>query len=113
MSKRMKDITYCWIIVLLAVFAGSAWGFSRKPPEPVIVPGKVLVKFHDGVTSQSRARIIELEGGAVKSVLASTGVHIIILPEGMDVSDAVDRFSSYKEVRYAEPVQKALPLEEK
>jgi len=83
------------------------------PPEPAVVSAKLIVKFKDGVSGDQRTRIIEEEGGTVKSVLASTGVHIIILPEGVDVSDAMERFSSYPEVQYVEPVQKASPLEKK
>ena len=113
MSNRSKRVTFYWIVVLLAVSAGVSWGFSRKPPQPGFVPGRVMVKFHDDVSPDRITSIVEQEGGTVKSVLASIGVHIIVLAEGEDVSDAVDRFSSYREVLYAEPVQKASPLEEK
>jgi len=107
-----SSINLC-VLIVCALVAGPSWGFSHKPQKPAPVPGKVLVSFHEGVDSKRIATIVESEGGTVTSVLASTGVHIIVLPEGVDVSDAVDRFSAYEEVRYAEPAQKALPLEEK
>ena len=101
------------MMVVFTMAAGPLWGLSRVPSEQEVVPGKVLVKFQDDVASDRVADILDSEGVTVKSVLASTGVHIIILPEGMDVFDAVERFSSYPEVQYVEPVQKASPLEEK
>jgi hypothetical protein len=113
MSVKVRVLLFFCVLLVCGLATGPSWGLSRKPPEPSLVPGKVLVKFHDGVTSQRIARIIELEGGTEKSVLASTGVHIIVLPEGMGVSNALARFSSYKEVKYAEPVHKATPLEKK
>jgi hypothetical protein len=107
-----KIVTFFCLIVILASVTNPLWGFSQVPPEPAAVPGKVLVKFEDGVTGEQSLRIIEKEGGTVKGVSASTGVHIIILPDGVDVNSAIERFSSYPEVRYVEPVQRALPLEE-
>ena len=110
--KWFQRIIFSIVIVVIAG-VNPASAFSRRPPEADFVPGKVLVKFHDGVTSERSAQIVELEGGTLKKVLKSTGIHLIILPEGMDVTDAIKRFSSYPEVLYIEPVQRATPLEEK
>ena len=100
------------VSLIIAAVTSLSWGFSHKPPEPAFVPGRVIVKFHAEVSPDRITSIVEQEGGTVKSVLASTGVHIIVLPEDADVSDAVDRFTAYPEVQYAEPVKKATPLEE-
>lgn len=108
-----KYLTFFCVVLILAAAAGPLWGFSGVPPEPVPAPGRILVKFHDGVDPETIAGIMESEGATVKRVLTSTGVHIIVLSQGEDISDAVERFSAYPEVKYAEPVQKAIPLEEK
>ena len=113
MFFKGKVLIFFCVLLIGSVVVSLSWGFSRQPPVPVIVPGKVIVKFHDDVSPDRITSIVEQEGGQVKTVLASTGIHIILLTEGVDVADAVIRFSSYKEVQYAEPVQKASSLEEK
>ena len=111
MTNRKKHLTFYCMVILIGIAVGSSWGFSRKPPTPDVVPGRVLVKFHDGVDSERITEIVEAVGGTIKSVLTSTDVHIIILSEGVDVTEAVDMFTSYNEVEYAEPSIKATPLE--
>ena len=110
-GRVLLTITGAILVTVLVV--SPAVGLSRKPSEPDHVPNKVLVKFKDGVTTDSSARIIEKEGGTVNRILTSTGVYLVVLPEGMDVTDVIKRFSSHPEILYAEPVQRVTPLEEK
>ena len=108
-----KYLTFFCATLVLTVATVPLWGFSDLPPEPAPASNRILVKFHDGVDPETIAGIIASEGATVKRVLSSTGVHIIVLSQDDDVSDAVERFLAYPEVKYAEPVQKAIPLEEK
>ena len=110
-GRVLLTITGAILVTVLVV--SPAVGLSRKPSEPDHVPNKVLVKFRNGVTPEKMVQIVESEGGTVTDVLASTGVHLVVLPERMDVTDAIKRFSSHPEILYAEPVQRVTPLEEK
>jgi hypothetical protein len=110
-ERVLQSITGAVLLTVLAVSPAS--GLSRRPPEPDRPPGKVIVKFREGVTAERSARIVEEEGGTVDRVMNSTGVHLVVLTEGMDVAEAVKRLSSYPEVLYAEPVWRKIPLEEK
>ena len=96
----------------MLVIAVPASGMARTPPEPPYVPGQVLVKFHEDIGRERIADIVQKEGGKIKSVLGRTGIHLVILPEGTDVMEAVGRFAAYPEVRYAEPNFRAEPLKE-
>jgi hypothetical protein len=113
MLVRKKTLTFFCMMVILAAYSDTSHGYSRVPPEPDAAPGKVLVSFHDGVENARIVEILRSVDGTVEKVLASTGVHIIILPGSAAVADAVHKLASYSEVRYAEPVERAQPLEEK
>lgn len=112
-AKRTFTAILLGMLMSFATFTDSSWSRSQIPPEPAYVPGKLILKFKDNVTEDMRSRVIEKEGGKVIRVLASTGIYLIALPEEVDITDAVKRFSSYPEIQYAEPVERATFLEEK
>ena len=95
MCRKCLNVVLFSVVMVVIMGVHPASAFSRRPPEPAFEPGKVLVKFHDGVTSERSTRIVELEGGTINKVLASTGVFIVVFPEGVEVSDAINRISSY------------------
>jgi len=101
-------------VVLLTVLAASpAVGLSRKPSEPSYVPGQVILKFQDDVSRERAMDIIAAEGCTVMKVLKRSGLHLVTLPADRKVLSAVDSFSAYPEVLYAEPnYQTAQPLGE-
>jgi hypothetical protein len=99
--------------VISLVLAAAVSGMSRKPPAPPYAPGEILVKFQDSVDSERAADIIRQEGGTIQRILGQTAVYLVTLPEGTDVMEAVERFSRYQEVRYAEPNYHLTPLEKK
>ena len=100
--------------VLAAVFAvNPAAGLSHKPPEPSYVPGQVVIRFHQSVDSARSAEIVEIEGASIKAVLKRTGLHLVLLPEGRSVEEAVERFLTYPEVLSAEPNYRVELLENK
>lgn len=112
MSNRKKRFTFYWMIIILAITAGDSWGMSRKPPEPSYIPGQVVVRFHESVDSARSAEIIETEGARIKTVLKRTGLHLVLLPEGRSVEEAVERFLEYPEVLSAEPNYRVERLED-
>jgi hypothetical protein len=103
MSNRAKWTTFYWVVIIVAVLSVDSWGMSRKPAQPDYVPGRVLVQFQEGVAPEKSLLIIEGEGCRVEKVLKRTGLHLVKLPEGMDVPEALQRFQAYSEVLYVEP----------
>ena len=113
MANRRKRFTLYWIVILLVFAVGDSWGMSRKPPQPDYIPGRVLVQFLEGITPEKALLIIEGEGCRVEKVLKRTGLHLVKLPDGMDVPEALERFQAYSEVLYVEPDYRVELLEEK
>ena len=113
MLNRRKRFTLYWIAILLVLTAGDSWGMSRKPPQPDYIPGRVVMKFVEGVGPERAAAIIEGERCSVERALKRTGLHLVKLPDGMDVPEAIERFKAYSEVLYVEPDYRVELLEEK
>ncbi|UCG37758.1 MAG: hypothetical protein JSV00_05995 [bacterium] len=112
MDHKGLMTTVAAVCALLLAAAPSA-GFSRRPPEPAHVPGKVVVRFQSDVSVERAEEIISTEGAEVGQVVRRTGVYLVLLPEGADVQEAVTRFSAHPEVLYARPESRAEPLEER
>ncbi len=108
-GRMLETIAGAVLITVLAV--SPAAGLSRKPPKPSYIPGQVVVRFHESVDSGRSAEIVEAEGARIKTVLKRTGLHLVLLPEGMEVEEAVERFLRYSEVLSAEPNYRAELLE--
>jgi hypothetical protein len=99
--------------LVLVIGVMPAGGMSRKPPEPAYVPGQIVLKFHGSVDNARSVEIVEAEGASIKTVLKRTGLHLVLLPEGRSVEEAVERFLTYPEVLSAEPDYRAELLENK
>ncbi len=112
MSNRAKRTTFYWVVIIVAVLSVDSWGMSRKPPQPDYIPGRVLVQFLEGIAPEKALLIIEGEGCRVEKVLKRTGLHLVKLPDGMDVPEAIERFQVYSEVLYVEPDYRVELLEE-
>jgi len=110
-GRVLKTIAGAVLVTVLGVSPATA--LSRKPPEPSYIPGQVVVRFHESVDSARSAEIVEKEGARIKTVLKRTGLHLVLLPEGRSVEEAVARFLKYPEVLSAEPNYRAELLENK
>jgi len=113
MSNRAKRFTLFWTLIILCSLTVNSWGLSRKPLGPTYVQGQVVIKFQEGVISERAIEIIEGEGCGIKKVLKRTGLHLVDLPDGMDVPQALERFKIYPEILYVEPDYRVELLEEK
>jgi hypothetical protein len=113
MSANRKIALFSGVLLIIALFALQLNAFSRTPIEPEYIPGKLLVKFRQDVDEERIRTIVGMENGTVSSVISSSQIHIIEIPRDADIPEAVERFSSYSEVLYAEPVWRTTPLEEK
>jgi hypothetical protein len=61
------------------------------------------VQFRDTISERRIAEILTAEGASVLSGLKPKGPYHIKLKEGQDVREALESFSKYPEVEYAEP----------
>lgn len=101
----MKNVvlTFFFSGAIIVFMVALAPGMSKKPAEPSYVPGQVVLKFREGITSVKAAEIVKKEGALIGNFLERTRLCLVILPEGMKVDDAVVIFSAYPEVISAEP----------
>jgi len=99
-------------VIMLVFSAGSnSWAMSKKQEKPEYAPGEVLVAFNDGVSQDRIEQIVAGESATVRKIIGNGAVHLIVLPDDLEVMAAVERFSVYPEVKYAEPNYKAQRLE--
>ena len=103
MSRRDNALIFFCVLLISGMATIPSWGFSRKPPEPTYVPGQILVRFNETVDRSTSAEIVKSEGASIQAVLKRTGVHLILLPEGLPVEEAVVRFLKHPEILSAEP----------
>jgi thermitase len=103
--------TTAGVILVLILAASHSIALSRKPPEPSYIPGQVVVRFHESVDSARSIEIVEAEGARIKNILKRTGLHLVLIPDGRSVEEAVKRFLTYPEVLSAEPNYRAELLE--
>jgi hypothetical protein len=99
---------------LLSVAIASCAGAMSSAPPPADTPfveGRLLVRFHPGVTQERIELIVREEGATVSRRLAGGDVLLLLLPPGRSVPEAVRRFQGRPEVEYAEPDYKAKLLE--
>ena len=108
-GKIFPVFTAALFMLLISTSTGMA--FSRKPPEPEYVSGQVLVKFHENVSSDEINRILSEQNAAILKTLGKTGIYLVTLPGDIDVYGAVEKFSSYPEIQYAEPNYRVKLLE--
>lgn len=113
MSVYRKIVLFSGVLLTIVFFALQLNAFSRTPLEPEYIPGKLLVKFRQDIDEERIRTIVGMENGTVTSVINSSQIHIIEIPRDADIPKAIERFSSYSEVLYAEPVWRTTPLEEK
>jgi len=112
MSHRDRTLIFFCVLLISGMATTPSWGFSRKPPEPAYVPGQILVRFHETADRSTSAEIVKSEGARIQAVLKRTGVHLILLPEGLPVEEAVARFLKHPEVLSAEPNYRVELLED-
>jgi general secretion pathway protein D len=65
--------------------------------------GELLIKFKEDTPEERISEILSIEGAAIISELGPKGLYHIKLKEGQEVKEAIEIFSKYKEVDYAEP----------
>ena len=74
------------------------------------VPGRILVKFHDGVTADRISNILSIQGVNDAGEIPGIGVHILLLPPGAIESVYVQAFQQQPEVEFTQLDQIVAPL---
>jgi hypothetical protein len=67
-------------------------------------PGRVLVKFNSTTTAERKQMLLgQIGAKSVKIYPIPAGLELIELPEGVEVGQAREYFSTVQEVEYSEP----------
>src|SRR5574341_1355765 len=67
------------------------------------VPGELLIRFSPGTSSSQAADKMNQMGVTHKREIKEIGVHVVKLPPGLSVEDAMARFSHRPGVEFVEP----------
>ena len=67
------------------------------------VQGELQVKFKGNIPDDRLFEILSAEEASLLRELQPKGLYLIKLKEEQDVKDAIEEFTSYEEVEYAEP----------
>jgi hypothetical protein len=111
MEEQMKKILLSTLSLAL-VFSLVSSSVSAKaidradPPEPELaehVPGELLIRFSPGVASAQAADRMNEMGVIHQREIDGIQVHLVKLPPGLTVEQAMDRFSHLPGVEFAEP----------
>jgi len=86
---------------LAAITEKKKTDFARK--EDKYVQGEVLLKFRSDTPDERIQEILSAEGASLLRELKPEGLYLIRLKKKQDVRDAMEIFSAYGEVEYAEP----------
>ncbi|HET9952432.1 MAG TPA: S8 family serine peptidase [Candidatus Eisenbacteria bacterium] len=111
-TRRLRRIfTAPLALLLLALGASGALDPAAHAgaaplataPDPLFVPGEILVQFRSTTTSADRARIARTEGAGVTMEIAGTSLVKLRLGPGDTVERATARFRQRPDVEYAVP----------
>jgi serine protease len=68
------------------------------------VPGRVLVKFREGVTAERKSALLRtVQGARITSVAPLSGVDIVSIPADMAPASAAQTFGAQADVEFAQP----------
>ena len=90
------------IFLFLVVCVFSLQAQTSDSGKKSIVPGRILVKFKDGVPDDRASELLARRGALSSDVLAPIGVHIVQLPVRADEQAEANAFKGLDEVEFAE-----------
>jgi hypothetical protein len=74
-----------------------------KSPAPRFVPHEVLVKFKDGISKERIASILKDNSVDIIAEIQQGRLYHVRILDDRSVESAINQFSLYQEVEYAEP----------
>ncbi len=80
---------------------GKKTHFAKR--ENMYKQGELLLKFKENTDEKRIMEIISSEGASIISAMKIKGLYLIMLKKDQEVEDAVEEFTEYEEVEYAEP----------
>jgi len=100
----MHCTTHVRRVSVLAAGLLAAWSAPASAQDAVaVVPGRVLVKFRDGVPAEQVRSLVASAGARTLGILPRIGVHVLQLPgKGAEMA-AARAFARHSEVAFAEP----------
>jgi subtilisin family serine protease len=104
------------VVAPMAIMSGATASGPAKPAlnaavvplktgsaQAQIVPGQLIIRFHDGVSASRRGSLLAAQGLAVRENVQRLNVSVAEVPAGQE--EAIARqLSARAEIRYAEPV---------
>lgn len=118
----MRFITFIIVFTLVYASGGSGCGTARpgagvklkasqaSSEAPAYVPGELLVKFKPEVSKERIPALLEEMGTQVIQVFENLSVYHLHITSGESTEAVIHKFSSLKEVEYAEPNYKRKAL---
>ena len=73
------------------------------------VPGRILVKLREGAPADAIESLNRENDARVEEKIPRLEVSVVDLPEGLSVTEAVERYEASRHVEYAEPDYKMYP----
>lgn len=107
MAKKISQLI-C-IMLVMALIAPAALAQESQPLEPPgeelaeHVPGEILIRFQPWVNSAQAEQHLVALNLKVKRQVPALGVKLVKLPPGLDVEEAIMRFSKRPGIEYVEP----------
>ncbi|MBI1756479.1 MAG: S8 family serine peptidase [Fimbriimonas ginsengisoli] len=98
-SRCLSTLKYLATLVAPVLMLAA----TAPAQEPEFVPGRLLVKFREGVNDVAAVHTIHAHGAFWASTIDGIGVKILALPDGADPRAEAVAFRNEKNVDFAEP----------
>ena len=94
---------------LVATGGGKAKPGNLSVARPSMKEGEILVKFKNTLSTSSAGDLVSMLGGSLVETVGKDNIHVVTLPEGMSVEQAVNSFSADSNVAHAQPNYRYYP----
>src|SRR5689334_22588118 len=96
-------------LLVMGLTCQMVWGQGQSGSAPAHVPGRILVKFKDGVSDGQARGLLAGRGALSTDVIPQIGVHIVQLPPNANEQAEANAFKGLKDVEFAEVDSVSLP----
>ena len=89
-------------LVALGLMSQVVWAQGNSGNQPSFVPGRILVKFKDGVSDGQARGLLAGRGALSTDLIPGIGVHIVQLPPNANEQAEANAFKGLADVEFAE-----------